>query len=96
MYERQSSGPARILFLGMSLFCLVHGSTQNASGWDLLSLELEKLGHQIVRASLPADQRDASATVYARVIADTIPAGMDHAIVVAHSARGAFLLSRAE
>ena len=75
----------------MSLFCLVHGSTQNASGWDLLAVELEKRGHRTVRTSLPSDQPDASATVYARVIADSIPPGMDHAIVVAHSASGAFL-----
>src|SRR6266571_6857641 len=33
----------------MSLFCLVHGSTQNASGWELLVSELHKReGHRAV------------------------------------------------
>ncbi len=75
----------------MSLYCLVHGSTQNASGWDLLAIEMEKRGHQTVRTSLPSDEPDASATTYARVIADSIPPGADGAIVVAHSASGVFL-----
>ena len=72
----------------MSVFCLVHGSTQNASGWDLLAAAL---GQQPIRVALPTDQPDASATVYARAIADAIPSGVDHAVVVAHSASGMFL-----
>jgi pimeloyl-ACP methyl ester carboxylesterase len=75
----------------MSVFCLVHGSAQNASGWDLLVPELEKLGHSSVRPALPTDTRDASATSYARVIADSIPADATGVIVVAHSASCAFL-----
>jgi len=75
----------------MSLFCLVHGSTQNPAGWDLLVRELSSRGHQSVLADLPTDTPDSSATVYARTIADTIPAGRDDAIVVAHSASGMFL-----
>ena len=75
----------------MSLFCLVHGSTQSATGWDLLVRELSARGHQSVLADLPTDTPDSSATVYARAIADTIPAGTNDAIVVAHSASGMFL-----
>lgn len=75
----------------MSLFCLVHGSTQNASCWDLLIPELERRGHQTVRVDLPADEPEASATRYAGVIADAIPEDRDDAIVVAHSASGLFL-----
>lgn len=75
----------------MALFCLVHGSTQNASCWDLLVRELEQRGHEAVRMNLPTDELEASATRYANVIADAIPAGRDDVIVVAHSASGLFL-----
>jgi pimeloyl-ACP methyl ester carboxylesterase len=75
----------------MSLFCLVHGSTQNASCWDLLIPELAKRGHEAVRMSLPTNEPEASATRYADVIAKTIPDGRDDTVVVAHSASGLFL-----
>jgi pimeloyl-ACP methyl ester carboxylesterase len=73
----------------MSLYCLVHGSTQNTSGWDLLTPELARLGQESIRVALPTDCPDASATVYADTIARALPS--DDAIVVAHSASGAFL-----
>lgn len=73
----------------MSLFCLVHGSTQNAAGWELLTAELTRQGHEAVCPELPADVPDASATVYADVIAKAVPS--DQTIVVAHSASGMFL-----
>ena len=75
----------------MSLFCLVHGSTQNASCWDLLIPELAQRGHEAVRMNLPTNEPEASATRYADVIAKTIPAGRDDTVVVAHSASGLFL-----
>jgi hypothetical protein len=56
----------------MSLFCLVHGSTQGRSGGDLLVSELERRGHETVRADLPTDQPEASATLYADVISASI------------------------
>ncbi len=74
----------------MSLFCLVHGSTQNASCWDLLIPELEELGHQTVRMNLPTDRRNASGMEYAEIITQSIDQA-DDAIVVGHSASGAFL-----
>ena len=55
----------------MSLFCLVHGSAQSPSGWDLLIPKLKELGHDTVVVDLPTDQPDASATVYADRIADS-------------------------
>jgi hypothetical protein len=73
----------------MSLFCLVHGSTQDPSGWNLLVPELHQLGHETILVDLPTDQPGASATVYADHIADSIT--NDSAIVVAHSASGLFL-----
>jgi pimeloyl-ACP methyl ester carboxylesterase len=75
----------------MSLFCLVHGSAQNASGWDLLIPELEQLGHECVRMNLPANEPESSAARYADLIAEAIPAGRADAIVVGHSASGLFL-----
>jgi len=71
-------------------FCLVHGSTQNSSGWDLLVPALERLGHDAVCPDLPNDPA-ASATHYADAIADAIPPGREDVTVVAHSASGLFL-----
>jgi pimeloyl-ACP methyl ester carboxylesterase len=75
----------------MSLFCLVHGSTQNASCWDLVIPELEQRGYEVVRMNLPTNEPEASATRYADIIAEAIPAHRDDAVVVAHSASGLFL-----
>jgi pimeloyl-ACP methyl ester carboxylesterase len=73
----------------MSLFCLVHGSTQDPSGWDLLVPELKALGHNTVLVDLPVDQPEAGASVYTDRITDSITS--DDTIVVAHSASGLFL-----
>jgi len=73
----------------MSLFCLIHGSTQGPSGWDLLVPKLQGLGHDTILVDLPTDRPEASATVYADRIADSMK--RDNAIVVAHSASGLFL-----
>jgi pimeloyl-ACP methyl ester carboxylesterase len=77
----------------MSLFCLVHGSTQDPRGWDLLIPKLEALGHDTIVVDLPADQPGASATVYADRIADSLDSSNkpSDAILVAHSASGLFL-----
>jgi pimeloyl-ACP methyl ester carboxylesterase len=74
----------------MSAFCLVHGSTQHSSGWDLLVPELQRLGQQALRVDLPNDPA-ASATRYADVIAYAIPEDRQDVTVVAHSASGLFL-----
>jgi Alpha/beta hydrolase family len=72
----------------MSLFCLVHGSTQSPAGWRLLVSELEKRGHVCICPDLPVNEPDASATRYAAVIGAALN---KRAIVVAHSASGLFL-----
>lgn len=74
----------------MSTYCLVHGSTQNPSGWDLLVSELHALGHECVCADLPTDEPEAGARRYAEVIGRALN-GRGPAIVVAHSASGVFL-----
>lgn len=75
----------------MSLFCLVHGSTQSAVGWDLIVPELESRGHQAVRVSLPTNEPEASGTRYAEVIARALEKTKELPIVVGHSASGLFL-----
>jgi pimeloyl-ACP methyl ester carboxylesterase len=75
----------------MSLFCLVHGSTQDARCWDLLVPELEKRGHRVVRVQLPTDQKEADANRYAEIIERSVPTKSDDTIVVGHSASGYFL-----
>jgi len=69
----------------MSLFCLVHGSTQNASGWARLVPELEKRGHRAISVNLPTDEPEASGTRYAQVIAEALRDSTEAPIVVAHS-----------
>jgi pimeloyl-ACP methyl ester carboxylesterase len=75
----------------MSLFCLVHGSGQGPSGWDLLVPELTKRGHRTVCVDLPTNEPDAGAARYAQVIAEAVEQTRKPAIVVAHSASGMFL-----
>jgi pimeloyl-ACP methyl ester carboxylesterase len=75
----------------MSLFCLVHGSTQSASCWDLLVPALERHGHQTVCVVLPTDEIRANTNRYAEIILKSIPAPSDDVIVVGHSVSGYFL-----
>ena len=74
----------------MSLYCLVHGSTQNAACWNLLAPELERRGHRTVRAELPTDEPEAGARCYAEVILKSIPRQADDVVLVGHSAAGLF------
>lgn len=74
----------------MSLFCLVHGSTQSPEGWKLLAAELRRCGHQIISVDLPVDQPDAGADHYAKCVGSALE-GREPAIVAAHSASGLFL-----
>jgi pimeloyl-ACP methyl ester carboxylesterase len=75
----------------VATFCLVHGSTQSASGWDLLVAELDRRGHRTIVPTLAADEPDASASRYADRIVHVLPADASDVIVVAHSAGGLFL-----
>ena len=75
----------------MATFCLVHGSTQSAAGWDRLVSELEQRGHGTIVPTLPANEPGASASRYAEVIVQALPSEVSDIIVVAHSASGLFL-----
>jgi hypothetical protein len=74
----------------VSVYCLVHGSTQSPKGWELLVSELKTRGHECICADLPTDEPNASATRYAEVVGAAL-AGVDRPTVVAHSASGFFL-----
>jgi len=73
----------------LSLYCLVHGSTQSPEGWKLLRAELESRGHKTLAVDLPIDEPEASAGRYADCIAAALR-WAEPAIVVAHSASGLF------
>lgn len=75
----------------MRLFCLIHGSTQDARCWDLLAPELEKRGQRVVRTSLPTDNPDAETDFYAKAILSSIPDNSGEVVLVGHSASGYFL-----
>ena len=66
---------------GMATFCLIHGSAQSPRGWDLLTPELEKRGHRVLLADLPAGvtqlpwQDYSDATIAACSAADDVILG---------------------
>ena len=74
----------------MATFCLIHGSGQNASAWQLLERELVGRGHDVVAPSMPANTREAGADLYAVTVVDSLP-GQTELVLVAHSASGLFL-----
>ena len=75
----------------MSLFCLIHGSTQNSECWNLLIPELEKLNHQAIKINLPTDWQNASGMAYAKIIAKQLETIEESVILVGHSFSGMFL-----
>jgi pimeloyl-ACP methyl ester carboxylesterase len=75
----------------MSVFCLVHGSTQSPSGWARLMPELEKRGHRVICPDLPTDNPDANTMRYVQSIAESVGHTNEAPIVVAHSVSGIFL-----
>jgi pimeloyl-ACP methyl ester carboxylesterase len=72
----------------MPAITLIHGSTQNASCWDLVRPFLHESGHTTATIELPADRPDFSASDFANLAAEQIA---DDAVVVAHSASGILL-----
>jgi pimeloyl-ACP methyl ester carboxylesterase len=74
----------------MSQFCLIHGSTQSSKCWNLLILELERLGHQAIKVDLPTD-KDTSGMQYAETIVQELDEVNEDVILVGHSVSGIFL-----
>ncbi|WP_036486583.1 alpha/beta fold hydrolase [Myxosarcina sp. GI1] len=75
----------------MSIFCLIHGSTQNSECWNLLIPELEKLNHQAVKIDLPSDRQNAGGMLYAEIITEQLETIEESVILVGHSFSGIFL-----
>ena len=74
----------------MAAFCLIHGSTQSPRGWDLLVAELQRHGHQVLLADLPAGVTQLPAHAFCDAILASC-ASADDVILVAHSMSGLFL-----
>ena len=74
----------------MAGFTLIHGSTQNAGGWDAVAAELRAAGHEVAAPDLPKNEPSWTLADYARSIQSVVPAATPR-IVVAHSFSGVFL-----
>jgi len=66
---------------------LVHGSYHGAWCWDLLTPELQRLGHSVTSVELPVSDRTAGATEYAEAILDQAD-WADPPVLVGHSMSG--------
>lgn len=75
----------------MTSIVLIHGSTQNATCWDLVRPHLAAAGYQTITVELPADRPECTATAFARVASNQIPECSDDLVVAAHSASGMLL-----
>jgi len=74
----------------VTTFCLIHGSTQDSRGWNLLARELAAAGHEVVAPTLPTDEPGAGAVRCAQVVAESVPPS-GRLVLVAHSAGGLIL-----
>jgi pimeloyl-ACP methyl ester carboxylesterase len=74
----------------MATFCLIHGSTQNPGGWDLLAPELQRRGHRVLLADLPAGVTQCTWQEYCEAVLDACQSAND-VILVGHSMSGIFL-----
>jgi Alpha/beta hydrolase family len=71
-------------------FVSVHGTTQSAAGFGLLTERLCARGHRSVAVELPGDAPHLMIAEYAAIAAEQA-AHLDHPIAVAHSAGGLLL-----
>jgi pimeloyl-ACP methyl ester carboxylesterase len=79
----------------VATFCLIHGSAQSPRGWDLLTPELQRRGHDVLLADLPAGVTHLPADVYRDVILASCASAND-VILVGASMSGIFLPLAAE
>jgi pimeloyl-ACP methyl ester carboxylesterase len=66
---------------------LVHGAYHGAWCWDLLTPELERLGHRVIAMDLPVSDPAAGAAAYASTVEAAIPPDIEP-VVVGHSMGG--------
>ena len=74
----------------MATFCLIHGSAQSPRGWDLLTPELRRRGHEVLLADLPAGVTQLPWQDYADAILTACGSAKD-IILVGASMSGIFL-----
>ncbi len=74
----------------MATFCLIHGSAQSPRGWDLLTPELQHLGHNVLLADLPAGVTQLSWQDYCDAILAACGSA-DDVILVGAAMSGIFL-----
>lgn len=75
----------------MAGFVLIHGSGQNASGWDRVAESLRARGHAVSAPDLPKQRPDWRLDDYAREAARAVDAAPAAPVVVAHSFSGVLL-----
>ena len=68
-------------------FALVHGSYHGGWCWDLVTPELERLGHRVITVDLPISEAGLGAADYAQAVDRAIPPGVEP-VLVGHSMGG--------
>jgi hypothetical protein len=79
----------------MAIFCVIHSSAQSPRGWDLLTPELRRRGHEVLLADLPAGVTQLPADAYRNAILAACESA-NNVILVAASMSGIFLPLAAE
>lgn len=74
----------------MADIVLVHGTTQSADGYAALGARLQERGHRPWALQVPKGGASTSRE-YAEALAAQLPPGVQHPVVVAHSAAGLLL-----
>jgi hypothetical protein len=84
---------AGVAATGRKTYCLVHGSTHGAGGWQWLATELRRLGHRVLTPSVPYEDPAASTErCISAIDAQLRDASVsDPLVVVAHSISGLLL-----
>ncbi len=82
-------------------FVLVHGSWHSGAGWRHVAAELTAAGHRVLAPTLAGRGGDASATVTLMDMVDGLcaeveAAGLQHVVLVGHSAGGTVVAKAAE
>jgi pimeloyl-ACP methyl ester carboxylesterase len=72
----------------MVAFGLVHGANHGSWCWEKLTPELERRGHQVLAADLPAEDPQAGAAEYAAAALEAFSSAGDDLVVVGHSLGG--------
>lgn len=72
----------------MTTFVLVHGAWHAGWCWELISPELERLGHRVVAPDLPMEDPEAGSSRYCDTVIDALEESDGDLIAVGHSLGG--------